>query len=212
MAALSALGPTSDPQHPQMDELGAVGSQQGAAELLSSKLELLKADLVNVQQQLQQQRRREDGCRMQQQASGVTPWQTAAEARMVPPNRVCAQTSDPQPERPLASRLQRSSSFQEIFSSPRNKLLRQSSLQQQKVTNAVFNVASECCLFVFIVCFFFVLVCVAVMFKTVMFPLYECVVALFHQGVLFHCPTPPGLKRCHDARAQLAEICFGMLK
>lgn len=38
---------------------------------------------------------------------------------------VGAQEPDPQPER--------SSSFQEIFSSPRNQLLRQSSLQQQQV-------------------------------------------------------------------------------
>lgn len=44
---------------------------------------------------------------------------------------VGAQEPDPQPERPLASRPERSSSFQEIFSSPRNQLLRQSSLQQQ---------------------------------------------------------------------------------
>ncbi|XP_042339551.1 nesprin-1-like, partial [Plectropomus leopardus] len=40
--------------------------------------------------------------------------------------------SVPQPERRPESKLQRSSSVQEIFSSPRNKLLRQSSLQQQK--------------------------------------------------------------------------------
>uniref|UniRef100_UPI001448921A nesprin-1-like n=1 Tax=Epinephelus lanceolatus TaxID=310571 RepID=UPI001448921A len=40
--------------------------------------------------------------------------------------------SVPLPERRPESRLKRSSSVQEIFSSPRNKLLRQSSLQQQK--------------------------------------------------------------------------------
>ncbi len=40
------------------------------------------------------------------------------------------------PQRPLGSKLKRSSSVQEIFSSPRNKLLRQSSLQQQKVLNS----------------------------------------------------------------------------
>lgn len=40
-------------QQQQQDELGAVGSQQEAAELLSSKLELLKANLVSFQQLLQ---------------------------------------------------------------------------------------------------------------------------------------------------------------
>lgn len=55
---------------------------------------------------------------------------------------VGAQEPDPQPERPLASRPERSSSFQEIFSSPRNKLLRQSSLQQQQVS--VLHVVSTC--------------------------------------------------------------------
>lgn len=68
VAALSALGPTSDPQ---LDEVGAVGSQQEAAELLSSKLELLKADLVSVQQQLQQRRSAERST-TQEQVSDVT--------------------------------------------------------------------------------------------------------------------------------------------
>ncbi len=51
VACLSALGQATDQQ--QQDELGAAGSQQEAAELLSSKLELLKADLVCFQQLLQ---------------------------------------------------------------------------------------------------------------------------------------------------------------
>lgn len=139
---MSALGQTSDLQHPQLDELGAVGSQQEVAELLASKLELLKADLVNVRQQLQQ-RRSEDTSRTQEQVSDVTSCQTQQQRLgCVADVGVCAQRSDPQPERPLASRMKRSSSFQEIFSSPRNKLLRQSSLQQQKVNHAAFTVAS----------------------------------------------------------------------
>lgn len=139
VAALSALGPTSDLPHPQLDEVGAVGSQQEAAELLSSKLELLKADLVSVQQQLQQRRSTE---RSTTQVSDVTSCQTQQQRlACVADIGVCAQKPDPQPERPLASRLKHSSSYQEVFSSPRNKLLRQSSLQQQKVNYGVFNAA-----------------------------------------------------------------------
>lgn len=50
VASLSALGPAADQRQ---DELGAVGSQQEAADLLSSKLELLKANLVGFQRLLQ---------------------------------------------------------------------------------------------------------------------------------------------------------------
>ncbi|XP_047197742.1 nesprin-2-like isoform X2 [Hippoglossus stenolepis] len=89
-------------------ELGAVGSQQEAAELLSSKLELLKSDLVSFQQVLQDRQEEERTTNHK-------------EPQLVP-----------DAERHLESRLRRSSSVQEIFSSPRNKLLRQSSLQQQK--------------------------------------------------------------------------------
>lgn len=45
----------------QSDELGAVASQQEAAELLSSKLELLKANLVRFQQLLQDRQGEERG-------------------------------------------------------------------------------------------------------------------------------------------------------
>ncbi|XP_031728981.1 nesprin-2-like isoform X3 [Anarrhichthys ocellatus] len=93
VSGLSAIGHPTDRQH---DE---------AAELLSSKLELLKANLVSFQQLLQDRQ---------------------GEERREPQE----QTSAPHPER--RSQLRRSSSVQEIFSSPRNKLLRQSSLQQQK--------------------------------------------------------------------------------
>ncbi|XP_042356665.1 nesprin-2-like [Plectropomus leopardus] len=108
-AGLSALGQAADQQ--QHDELGAVGSQQEAAELLSSKLQLLKANLVSFQQLLQDRQ---------------------GEERLIAQKQLQQQKSVPQPERRPESKLQRSSSVQEIFSSPRNKLLRQSSLQQQK--------------------------------------------------------------------------------
>lgn len=52
---VASLGMAADQQQQQQDELGAVGSQQEAAELLSSKLELLKANLVCFQQLLQDQ-------------------------------------------------------------------------------------------------------------------------------------------------------------
>ncbi|XP_027134505.1 nesprin-2 isoform X2 [Larimichthys crocea] len=95
VVSLSAL----DRQH--QDELGAVGAQHEAAELLSSKLELLKANLVCFQQLLQDRQGEERG----------------------------VAHKEPQEKE---SKLRRSGSVQEIFSSPRNKLLRQSSLQQQK--------------------------------------------------------------------------------
>ncbi|KAI4804316.1 hypothetical protein KUCAC02_025947, partial [Chaenocephalus aceratus] len=100
VSSLAALGPAADQQ--QQDE---------AAELLSSKLELLKANLVSFQQLLQDR-----------QGEEMTLTHTETQG----------QKSAAQSERHLESRLQRSSSVQEIFSSPRNKLLRQSSLQQQK--------------------------------------------------------------------------------
>lgn len=125
-----------EPQPPPLEELGAVGSQQDAARLLSSKLEVLKADLVSVQQQLRQ--RRSSGRRSppRERVSDVTPRSSArGEASGVMLMlALVAQEPDPHQERPLASRPERSSSLQEIFSSPRNKLLRQSSLQQQQVS------------------------------------------------------------------------------
>ncbi|XP_075304834.1 nesprin-2-like isoform X3 [Odontesthes bonariensis] len=112
VASLSALSPAVDQQ--QLSELGAVGPQQEAAELLASKLEHLKANLVSFQQLLQD-RHGED----KRISSRDTPEQTLT--KPLPP-------AERQPE----SKLKRSGSVQEIFSSPRNKLLRQSSLQQQK--------------------------------------------------------------------------------
>ncbi|KAK9534167.1 hypothetical protein VZT92_009231 [Zoarces viviparus] len=93
VSGLSAIGHPADRR------------QDEAAELLSSKLELLKTNLVSFQQLLQERQ---------------------GEERRAPQE----QTSAPRPER--RSQLRRSSSVQEIFSSPRNQLLRQSSLQQQK--------------------------------------------------------------------------------
>lgn len=56
VATLSALRQAAgQQQQQQQDELEAVGSQQEEAELLSSKLELLKANLVGFQQLLQHQ-------------------------------------------------------------------------------------------------------------------------------------------------------------
>ncbi|KAG7233816.1 hypothetical protein INR49_006550 [Caranx melampygus] len=115
VATLSSLGRFTDLQ--LQDELGAVGSQQQeeavAVELLSSKLELLKANLVTFQQLLQDR-----------QGEERTPAHRETQEQI--------QKSTPQSERHHESKLKRSSSVQEIFSSPRNKLLRQSSLQQQK--------------------------------------------------------------------------------
>ncbi|XP_034530155.1 nesprin-2-like [Notolabrus celidotus] len=108
VSGLSALGPASDLQQ---GEMRAVGSQQEDAELLSSKLELLKANLVSFHQLLQERQGEER----------VSVYREPQEQKSAPPA-----------ERPLESKLKRSSSVQEIFSSPKNKLLRQSSLQQQK--------------------------------------------------------------------------------
>ncbi|XP_028994248.1 nesprin-2-like isoform X3 [Betta splendens] len=103
VVSLSALTQAAD-RH-QQEELGAVGSQQEVAELLSSKLQLLKLNLVSFQQLLQERLEEEGSSReLQEQTQGVC----------------------------LPQQSKRSSSFQELFSSPRNKLLRQSSLQQQK--------------------------------------------------------------------------------
>lgn len=60
VAGLSALGLAAAADL-QQDELGAVASQQEAAELLSSKLELLKANLVRFQQLLQDRQGEERG-------------------------------------------------------------------------------------------------------------------------------------------------------
>lgn len=57
VATLSALRQAAEQQ--QQDELETVGSQQEEAELLSSKLELLKANLVGFQQLLQRQQTEE---------------------------------------------------------------------------------------------------------------------------------------------------------
>lgn len=57
VSKLSGLGQVAGQvtgQQQQQAELGAVGSQQEAAELLSSKLELLKANLISFQQLLQE--------------------------------------------------------------------------------------------------------------------------------------------------------------
>ncbi|XP_078133881.1 nesprin-2-like isoform X3 [Sander vitreus] len=92
--------------------LSALDQQQDeATELLSSKLELLKANLLSFQQLLQDRQGEER----------TTSHREPQQQKLVA-----------QPERPLLSHLQRSSSVQEIFSSRRNKLLRQSSLQQKK--------------------------------------------------------------------------------
>ncbi|XP_036006871.1 nesprin-2-like [Fundulus heteroclitus] len=109
VADLSSLALTVEQQQP--NELGAVGSQQEVVECLASKLELLKANLVSFQQLLQDTHGEDSGTSNKQ-----TP----------------EQKSVPQTDHHLGSKLKRSSSVQEIFSSPQNKLLRQSSLQQQK--------------------------------------------------------------------------------
>ncbi|KAM4541190.1 nesprin-2-like isoform 1-T1 [Fundulus diaphanus] len=109
VADLSSLTLTAEQQQP--NELGAVGSRQEVVECLASKLELLKANLVSFQQLLQDTHGEDSGTSNKQ-----TP----------------EQKSVPQTDRHLGSKLKRSSSVQEIFSSPQNKLLRQSSLQQQK--------------------------------------------------------------------------------
>nr|XP_043903675.1 nesprin-1-like [Solea senegalensis] len=110
MDSLSALGPVSDLEldlgpEPGPDlGLGQVVSQQEAAELLFSKVKLLKQKLVSFQKLLQEEKKVDNTETQQQQQ---------------------------QQQRPPQSELRRSS-VQEIFSSPRNKFLRQNSLQQQK--------------------------------------------------------------------------------
>ncbi|CAL8283450.1 unnamed protein product [Lota lota] len=84
----------------------SAGSDQESAELLASKLELLKTNLVSFQHLLEERQ---------------------GEEKMTP----SPQPQDPG-ERPPLARLRRSASVQEMFSSPKNKLLRQSSVQQQK--------------------------------------------------------------------------------
>ncbi|XP_037652752.1 nesprin-2-like isoform X2 [Sebastes umbrosus] len=101
---VASLTPLGDQQQ-QQDQ------QDEAAELLSSKLELLKSNLVSFQQLLQDR----------QEEERVSSAHKQPQEQSVPP-----------PERHLPPKLTRSTSVQEIFSSPRNKLLRQNSLQQQK--------------------------------------------------------------------------------
>lgn len=67
VVSLSAL----DRQH--QDELGAVGAQHEAAELLSSKLELLKANLVCFQQLLQDRQGEERGVAHKEPQEKVQP-------------------------------------------------------------------------------------------------------------------------------------------
>nr|XP_012775511.3 nesprin-2 isoform X1 [Maylandia zebra] len=110
VASLSALSQTADQQH-QQSELGAAGSQQEAAELLTTRLELLKNNLMSFQQMLQNRQEEE------RMSSNKGP----QEQHLVS-----------QADCQLESKVRRSNSVQEIFSSPKNKLLRQSSLQQQK--------------------------------------------------------------------------------
>ncbi|MED6262261.1 hypothetical protein ATANTOWER_016807, partial [Ataeniobius toweri] len=109
VARLSSITLAAEQQPP--NELGAVGPHQQVAERLSSKLELLKANLASFQQLLQDRH---------------------GEERMTSNKQTLEQKPTPQTDHHLVSKVQRSSSVQEIFSSPRNKLLRQSSLQQQK--------------------------------------------------------------------------------
>lgn len=68
VAGLSEHGPAAEQQ--QLGELGALGSQQEAAELLS-KLELLKANLVSVQQLLQDRQDEERSVTHQQVRAGI---------------------------------------------------------------------------------------------------------------------------------------------
>ncbi|CAL8298107.1 unnamed protein product [Arctogadus glacialis] len=83
--------------------LVSAGSDQESAELLASKLELLKTNLVSFQHLLEDRQ---------------------GEERMTPALQDLGGRG--------VARLQRSASIQEMFSSPKNKLLRQSSVQQQK--------------------------------------------------------------------------------
>ncbi|KAM4723418.1 nesprin-2 [Anableps anableps] len=109
VAVLSSL--TFVPEQQQPNELGAVGSQKEVAELLASKLELLKANLVSFQQLLQDRHGEET---------------VTSDRQMLEQKPVLEADHHP------GSQLKSTSSIQEIFSSPKNKPLRQSSLQQQK--------------------------------------------------------------------------------
>lgn len=93
----------SDPL--QLQDYGSTRSQQEAAEVLLHKLDLLKSSLVSFQQLLQDKQEERD------------PSPEETEVRAV---------------RPLEKTVRRRGSVQDILSAPRNKLLRQSSLQQQK--------------------------------------------------------------------------------
>lgn len=77
VASLSALSQTAD----QQSELGAAGSQQEAAELLTTRLELLKNNLVSFQQMLQnrqQEERMSSNKGPQEQVHTLNLWQMAA--------------------------------------------------------------------------------------------------------------------------------------
>lgn len=101
----------SDPL--QLQDNGSTRSQQEAAEVLLHKLDLLKSSLVSFQQLLQDKQEERD------------PSPEETEVRAV---------------RPLEKTVRRRSSVQDILSAPRNKLLRQSSLQQQKVMDSSSNI------------------------------------------------------------------------
>lgn len=80
VASLSALSQTADQQH-QQSELGAAGSQQEAAELLTTRLELLKNNLVSFQQMLQnrqEEERMSSNKGPQEQVHTLNLWQMAA--------------------------------------------------------------------------------------------------------------------------------------
>uniref|UniRef100_A0A8C8GUS6 Spectrin repeat containing, nuclear envelope 2b n=1 Tax=Oncorhynchus tshawytscha TaxID=74940 RepID=A0A8C8GUS6_ONCTS len=93
---------------------GSAGSHQ-EAELLSSKLELLKTSLVTFQLLLQERQSHE-----QMHTSTHTEEQVPSPSPSSPRKL------------PLEGRLQRSGSVQEILSSSKSKLFRQTSFQQQK--------------------------------------------------------------------------------
>lgn len=132
-------------------EPGSVRSQQEAAELLSSKLMLLKEKLVSFQQTLQDRQeveKRAEVTETQVRPTANVQWTYiyiyGIYTVLLPYWSPFWPLSSQKSQRPLKSRLKRSSSVQEIFSSPKNKLLRQSSLQQQQV-----SVASLCCFDIF---------------------------------------------------------------
>lgn len=130
VASLSALGPVSDQQ--QQGELGAVGSQPEDAELLASKLDRLKADLVSFQRLLQDGQG-EDTTDHTEQVRTYGPDRRLTACVSAQRGRSDGVVFPQSSERPPQAQMKRSSSVQEMFSSPKNQLLRQSSLQQQKV-------------------------------------------------------------------------------